>query len=130
MTENDGTVDKRITGYEYDQARRVKRAKFNADGIGGWDEEVAYEYDLGGQRTRLTLPGNLSVTYTYDLKGRLVSLTDWDGHQTPFRTRQRQPADLGGTCQRPDLALPLRRGGAAAPTAPHARRAYPGPLCL
>jgi RHS repeat-associated protein len=84
MVENDGTADKRITGYEYDGARRLKKAQFNTDGIGGWDEEVAYTYDLGGQRTTLTLPGSLAVTYTYDCKGQLVSLTDWDGHQTRF----------------------------------------------
>ena len=84
MTENNGTSDQRITGYEYDQARRLTRAKFNTDGLPGWDDEVTYEYGLGGQRTKLTLPGDLSVTYSYDLKGRLVSLTDWDGHQTRF----------------------------------------------
>ena len=84
MTENNGTSDQRITGYEYDQARRLTRAKFDADADLSWDEQVAYEYDLSGQRTKLTLPGDLSVAYTYDRKGRLVSLTDWDGHQTHF----------------------------------------------
>ena len=84
MTENDGTFDQRITGYEYDALRRLTRAKFDTDADLTWNDEVAYEYDLGGQRTKLTLPGDLSVTYSYDLKGRLVSLTDWDGHQTRF----------------------------------------------
>ncbi|RMF80477.1 MAG: hypothetical protein D6737_07880, partial [Chloroflexi bacterium] len=30
------------------------------------------------------MPGNLSITYVYDDKGQLVSLTDWDAQQTRF----------------------------------------------
>ncbi len=84
MTENNGTSNQRITEYGYDQVRRLTQVDFDTDGNGITNETVAYEYDLGGQRTRLTLPGNLSVTYTYDRKGRLASLTDWDGHQARF----------------------------------------------
>jgi YD repeat-containing protein len=48
------------------------------------DEMVSYEYDAGGLRTQLTLPGGLNVRYTYDAKGQLVSLTDWDGQMSYF----------------------------------------------
>lgn len=84
MVEDDGTANIRITGYAYDDARRLKQVNFDTDGDEDIDESVSYAYDLRGQRTRLTLPGSLDVIYTYDQKGRLTGLTDWDGHTTTF----------------------------------------------
>jgi RHS repeat-associated protein len=74
----------RETQYDYDDLRRLRSVGFDNDGDSTVDETVSYEYDAGGQRTRLTLPGNLSITYSYDVKGRLVSLTDWDAQMTTF----------------------------------------------
>lgn len=82
MTENDGVADVRVTGYAYDDLRRLTQVDFDTDGDSNVDETVRYAYDLAGHRTQLTLPGDLSVSYVYDVKGRLISLTDWDGHIT------------------------------------------------
>jgi YD repeat-containing protein len=45
----------------------------------------AYEYDTGGLRTKLAMPGNLEIEYEYDTRGQLVSMTDWDGGRTRRR---------------------------------------------
>ncbi|MDQ7035577.1 MAG: hypothetical protein Q9P01_12285 [Anaerolineae bacterium] len=84
MTENDGTSDIRKTGYFYDNANRLNKVEFDNDGGGTVDDSVDYEYDLGGRRTKLTMPGNKSISYTYDQKGRLIRLTDWDNQTTSF----------------------------------------------
>ncbi|MBA3867563.1 MAG: PD40 domain-containing protein [Anaerolineae bacterium] len=78
---------KRETQLTYDKVHRLKLAAFNSDntdGLGTIDESVSYEYDAGGLRTKLTLPGSLNVVYTYDQRGQLVSLTDWDSQKTQF----------------------------------------------
>jgi len=74
----------RGTHYTYDARHRVASIGFDNDGGGTVDETVGYQYDAGGLRTRLTLPGDLSITYLYDIRGRLVSLADWDGHTSQF----------------------------------------------
>src|SRR5262249_53931350 len=53
-------------------------------GDGVVDQTVSYQYDAGGLRTRLTLPGNLSVNTSYDARGRLSALTDWSSQQTTY----------------------------------------------
>ncbi|MEZ4671437.1 MAG: RHS repeat-associated core domain-containing protein [Anaerolineae bacterium] len=85
MSENNGTSDIRKTNYAYDEVHRLASVGFDNDGNGTVDETVSYEYDNGGLRTKLTLPGSLSVTYSYDSKGQLISLTDWDS----------QPSSMG-----------------------------------
>lgn len=84
MVEDDGAVNVRATSYGYDRARRLTRVDFDTDG--DTDETVRYEYDAGGLRTRLILPGvgAPSVIYAYDVKGRLTGLTDWTSHTTTF----------------------------------------------
>lgn len=84
MTENDGTNDVRITGYGYDQTNRLTAVDFDSDGDSVVEETVSYEYDLRGLRTKLTMPGNLSIAYSYDAKGRLISLDDWDSQKSRF----------------------------------------------
>ena len=69
----------RETTYNYDELHRITSIDFDTDGNGTSNETVAYAYDAGGLRTKLTLPGSLDVTYTYDARGRLISLEDWDG---------------------------------------------------
>jgi RHS repeat-associated protein len=81
MREEDSTLV-RETFYTYDDARRLIQVEFDEDGNGVYDQAVAYEYDAGGLRTKLTLPGNLDVIYQYDARGRLIALTDWDGQTT------------------------------------------------
>ncbi|MCC6615500.1 MAG: hypothetical protein IT320_18650 [Anaerolineae bacterium] len=70
----------RETTFGYDDVRRLTSVGFDNDGGSSVDETVSYEYDAGGLRTKLILPGGLGldVTYTYDQRGRLVSLTDWN----------------------------------------------------
>ncbi|MBN8595225.1 MAG: PD40 domain-containing protein [Anaerolineae bacterium] len=76
------TTRVRETTFGYDDLRRLTSVGFDNDGNGTVDETVSYQYDAGGLRTRLTLPGNLNIHYTYDAKGQLVSLTDWDSQTT------------------------------------------------
>src|SRR5262249_5290864 len=79
MTEtNGGAHPNRITRLSYDALYRLAQANFDVNGDGSNVQSVSYQYDAGGLRTTLTLPGNLSATYTYDAKGRLLSLSDWN----------------------------------------------------
>ena len=84
MTENNGTSDVRITDYGYDKLNRLTQVDFDSDADSTVDETVEYEYDIRGLRTKLTMPGSLSISYSYDDKGRLISLTDWDSQTSEF----------------------------------------------
>jgi RHS repeat-associated protein len=84
MTENDGTDDIRITNYGYDDAKRLVNVGFDSDADDIIEETVTYEYDQGGLKTKMTLPGSLEITYEYDSKGQLIGMTDWDSHLTKF----------------------------------------------
>jgi RHS repeat-associated protein len=88
MTEYSGagfTNPVRETLYSYDTVRRLTSVGFDTDADSSVDETVTYEYDTGGLRTTLTLPGGTdSITYVYDTKGQLVKMTDWDGHVADF----------------------------------------------
>ncbi|MEM9954984.1 MAG: RHS repeat-associated core domain-containing protein [Chloroflexota bacterium] len=84
MTEHNGTADVRITNYDYDNRNRLTEVGFDTDGDSTVDETVSYEYDIRGLRTKLTMPGSLSIAYSYDEKGRLVSLEDWDNQKSDF----------------------------------------------
>jgi len=68
----------RETHYSYDAARRLTSVGFDSDGDGTTDQTVSYQYEAGGLRTKLILPGNLAVSYRYDSLGRLVALDDWN----------------------------------------------------
>ncbi len=48
------------------------------------DETVRYEYDAGGNRTQMTLPGSKTIAYSYDEVGRLIGLTAWDDQHSDF----------------------------------------------
>ncbi len=82
MTEANGASTVRDTRYSYDLARRLKQVDFDINGDGVIDQSVSYQYDAGGLRTGMTLPGSKTVTYQYDTKGQLTSLTDWSGQVT------------------------------------------------
>jgi RHS repeat-associated protein len=84
MVENDGTSDIRITGYSYDKANRLKQVDFDTDADTVVEEAVSYAYDVAGLRTRLTMPGGLEIIYSYDAKGRLIALEDWDAQSSRF----------------------------------------------
>jgi RHS repeat-associated protein len=88
--------------YSYDDVRRLTSVGFDNDGNGSVDETVSYEYDAGGLRTKLTLPGSLNITYLYDARGQLISLTDWDSQQSQFAY------DLAGRHVATDRANGLR----------------------
>ena len=86
MTEYGGsgfTSPVRETLYGYDDARRLTSVGFDTNADNSVDETVSYEYDAGGLRTKLTLPGGTdSITYVYNARGELVSLIDWDDQET------------------------------------------------
>ena len=73
----------RATQFGYDDARRMTSVGYDTDGDGTINEEVKYEYDERGLRTKLTFDGK-NITYVYDAKGRLISMTDWDSRTTTF----------------------------------------------
>ncbi|MBZ0282462.1 MAG: hypothetical protein K8L97_17105 [Anaerolineae bacterium] len=72
----------RKTQYGYDQIRQPVSIAFYGDETDTTGESVGYEYDAGGLRTKLKMPDNLNITYVYNAKGELTSLTDWDSQQT------------------------------------------------
>ncbi|MEO8611410.1 MAG: RHS repeat-associated core domain-containing protein [Chloroflexota bacterium] len=80
----DFTALSRETHFSYDAMRRMAAAEFDTDGDTVAEEGVSYAYDVAGQRTLLTLPGNLHITYAYDERGRLIALKDWDHQETAF----------------------------------------------
>jgi RHS repeat-associated protein len=87
MTEYGGagyTDPVRETSYSYDRVRRLSAVAFDTDGDSNAEQTVAYAYDAGGRRTRLTLPGGRDVHYQYDAKGQLIGLTDWDDQATEY----------------------------------------------
>ena len=59
---------------------------FDNDGDNDVDDVIEYAYDLGGRRTLLAmtvgnseaLPDDRDVTYSYDARGQMRTLTDWD----------------------------------------------------
>lgn len=67
------------TTYSYDSLHRITQTK---DGAGA---SISYGYDLKGHLTSLTYPGGTNkVTRTYDAAGRLSSIADWNGLTTSF----------------------------------------------
>lgn len=88
MLETDSlSTNVRETQYSYDAMNRLTQVQLDRDGNGTFDEAVQYNYDERGLRTRLVIDpdgDNLQVTYVYDEKGRLVSLTDWDAQTTIY----------------------------------------------
>ncbi len=84
MTERTGTTDNRITHFGYDDQRRLTSVGFDSNGDGTVDETVRYNYDAGGNRTQMTLPGSKTITYSYDEVGRLIGLTAWGNQHSDF----------------------------------------------
>lgn len=76
LTMND---DSGLTVYEYDSLYRLRVVTDTLTGT------VRYDYDLNGNRTRLTYPHSSGpgqadgkiVTYTYDMDNRLLQVDDW-----------------------------------------------------
>jgi RHS repeat-associated protein len=84
MSESDGSSTVRRTTYSFDKAYRLTSVGFDNDGNGTVDQTVSYQYDAGGLRTRLTLPGSLNVDYAYNAKGELTTLNDWSSQASTF----------------------------------------------
>ncbi|MBK1647726.1 RHS repeat-associated core domain-containing protein [Rhabdochromatium marinum] len=72
-----GTIE-----YTYDAINRITSV---TDQKG---QTLSYAYDLAGNRTRLTYPGNKIVSYVYDEADRLDSLTDWLNQTTSYTRNQ------------------------------------------
>ncbi|GEM_PF-898598 len=83
MTEVGSSATMREKTYGYDELGRLTSVGFDTDGSGTPDETVSYAYDVGGNRTSLTLDGQ-TIAYSYDEKGRLISMTDWDSNVSTF----------------------------------------------
>lgn len=73
MTDDTGT-----SSWSYDQLNRL------INSTNGAGQAVGYSYDLKGQLTGLTYPGNKVVTRSYDSAGRLSTITDWLGNTVQF----------------------------------------------
>lgn len=71
----DGTGTTKNT---YDELDRLTESK------NGASEVVKYEYNLGGQTTKITYPNTKSITRAFDAAGRLEKVTDWLGKETKF----------------------------------------------
>lgn len=84
MSETNGASVIRKTHYLHDDLRRLVAVGFDEDGDNDIDQTVQYEYDAGGQRTRLVMPGGLEVIYTYNARGELIQLADWDEQSTRY----------------------------------------------
>jgi RHS repeat-associated protein len=74
----DVTEGGRTTHRAYDDFGRLS---FYEDGEGN---TLGYEYDLAGNLTKLTYPGNLAVLYSYDAYNRLQTVTDWANRTTTY----------------------------------------------
>ncbi|GAB5426430.1 MAG: hypothetical protein Crog4KO_35770 [Crocinitomicaceae bacterium] len=87
MLEQDSNTVVRETQYQYDAMNRLIQVDFDRDGDTTIEDSLHYRYDERGLRTQLVIDpsgDNLQVTYVYDEKGRLVSLTDWDSQETRY----------------------------------------------
>ena len=71
--DSDGSIDS-VTTYVYDENDRLQTESLDADNDGTVDQTTTYSYD-GTQRTGKTVTSAAetlsTVTYTYDLQGRL-----------------------------------------------------------
>ncbi len=60
----------------------------NAGRLASWTDHhgatVQYHYNKAGAVTNISYPGNLSVSYGWDVGGRLASVKDWAGHTWTF----------------------------------------------
>jgi RHS repeat-associated protein len=74
MTDGTGT-----SSYVWDSLGRL-RSSNNAG------QAVAYDYNLRGQATTTTYPGDKTVTRTYDDAGNPKTVSDWLGHTTTYDT--------------------------------------------
>ncbi len=71
--------------HTYDAAGRVTETIYAYDGVGFAPLELAYVYDAANRRTGTTLPGGETVSYEYDVAGRLTALTgDGTRHEMSY----------------------------------------------
>jgi RHS repeat-associated protein len=70
---NDGTG---TSSWTYDQLNRL------ISSTNGGGQTIGYSYDLKGQLTGLTYPGNKAVSRRFDDAGRLIFISDWMGNTT------------------------------------------------
>jgi len=76
QTMSDGTG---TTRYSYDSLDRLVQS------INGRNQTLSYGYDLKSQLTSITYPGGANVvTRAYDDAGRLHSVSDWLSHMTTY----------------------------------------------
>jgi len=73
MTDGTGT-----SSYGYDSLNRLIQS------TNGAGQALGYGYDLAGNLTSLTYPGNLQVTRGYDSANRLTGVSDWLQHTISF----------------------------------------------
>jgi RHS repeat-associated protein len=69
----------RITTYKYDPANRLTEVSYSD----GKTPAVKYEYDVNGNRTKMT-DGTGTITYTYDQIDRLTESKDGHGDATKY----------------------------------------------
>lgn len=71
--------------FTYDRWENVAEIDF---GLPGQVRTLAYEYDAGGRRTRIALPGGDRWEYQYDRYGQVVQGRKFNGDGAPYAPQQ------------------------------------------
>jgi YD repeat-containing protein len=76
-------VNDAVLGFDYSGLKRDAQGRLTSytDSFGN---TIGYRYDAAGQLTALTLPGDKTVTYTYDHQNRLRTVSDWAGNSALY----------------------------------------------
>jgi len=68
--------------WQYDRMNRITNVV--ASGPGAPTRQVAYAYDLAGNRTAVTFADSKTVAYGFDSLNRVTNVTDWASRKTGF----------------------------------------------
>lgn len=80
MTDPNGTQ----TLFTYDALGRLLTSKVKHSTNSALDAETAYDYDVEGRVTGITLPATQKLSFVYDLAGQLLEITSADGEKQTF----------------------------------------------
>jgi RHS repeat-associated protein len=80
MTDANGTQ----TLFTYDAFGRLLTSKVKHPTNGALAAETAYDYDIEGRVTGITLPATQKLSFVYDLAGQLIEIASADGEKQTF----------------------------------------------
>lgn len=72
------------TLFTYDALGRLLTSKVKHPTNGALDAETAYDYDIEGRVTGITLPATQKLSFVYDLAGQLLEIGSADGEKQTF----------------------------------------------